>query len=106
MFDNGNLPMGHMHSATLQIAFERGVPALIAWIAWMYFYLRMLWRGVRRNDLDWSERGLLLGCFGGTIGFIAGGLVHNNWGDSEVVMIFYLLMGLSLALNRLLAEKH
>jgi O-antigen ligase len=106
MFDNGNLPMGHMHSTPLQIAFERGVPALIAWIAWMYFYLRMLWRGVRRNDLDWPERGLLLGCLGGTIGFIAGGLVHNNWGDSEVVMIFYLLMGLSLALNRLLAEKH
>lgn len=106
MFDNGNLPMGHMHSTPLQIAFERGVPALIAWIAWMYFYLRMLWRGTRRNDLAWFERGLLLGCFGGTIGFIAGGLVHNNWGDSEVVMIFYLLMGLSLALNRLLAKKY
>ena len=105
MFDNGHLPMGHMHSTPLQIAFERGVPALIAWIAWMYFYLRMLWRGIRRNDLAWSERGLLLGCFGGTIGFIAGGLVHNNWGDSEVVMIFYLLMGLGLAADRLLAEK-
>ncbi len=106
MFDNGRLPMGHMHSTPLQFAFERGVPALIAWIAWMYFYLRMLWRGIRRNDLASSERGLLLGCFGGTIGFIASGLVHNNWGDSEVVMIFYLLMGLSLAVNRMLAEKH
>lgn len=108
MFDNGNLPMGHMHSTTLQIAFERGVPVLVAWIAWMYFYLRMLSRhiGIRRNDLAWPERGLLLGCFGATIGFIAGGLVHNNWGDSEVVMIFYLLMGLSLAVNRMLAEKY
>jgi hypothetical protein len=105
MFDNGHLPMGHMHSTSLQIAFERGVPALVAWIAWMYFYLRMLWRGIRRSDLAWPEHGLLLGCFGGTIGFIAGGLVHNNWGDSEVVMIIYLFMGLSLALSRLSIEE-
>ncbi|MFN0140709.1 MAG: O-antigen ligase family protein [Pyrinomonadaceae bacterium] len=106
MFDEGRLPTGHMHSTPLQIAFERGIPALMAWIAWMYFYLRMLWRSIRRSDLAWPERGILLGCFGGGVGFIAGGLVHNNWGDSEVVMIFYLLMGLGLAANRLLAEKH
>jgi hypothetical protein len=28
------------------------------------------------------------------------GLVHYNWGDSEVVMIFYLIMGLSLVIER------
>jgi O-antigen ligase len=105
MFDNGNLPMGHMHSTPLQMAFERGVPTLVAWLAWMFFYLRILWRSFRRNDLVWPERGVLLGCLGGTSGFLAGGLVHYNWGDSEVVMIFYLLMGLSLAINRRLVES-
>jgi len=100
MFDNGNLPMGHMHSTPLQIAFERGIPTLVAWIAWMFFYLRMLWRTIRRNNFAWFELGLVLGAFGGSIGFLASGLVHNNWGDSEVVMIFYLLMGLSLAISR------
>ena len=100
MFDNGNLPLGHMHSTPLQFAFERGVPTLIAWIIWMAFYLRMLWRGFRRKDLEWFERGVLLGAFGGTIGFLSAGLVHYNWGDSEVVMIFYLSMGLSLAVVR------
>ena len=101
MFDNGNLPLGHMHSTPLQIAFERGVPTLIAWIIWMFIYLRMLWRSFRRKDLEWFERGILLGALGGTIGFLSSGLVHYNWGDSEVVMIFYLLMGLSLAvINR------
>ncbi len=97
MFDNGWQPMGHMHSTPLEFAFERGVPVLIVWIIWMYFYLRMLWRGFRRKDLDWFERGILLGSLGGSIGFLSGGIVHYNWGDSEVVMIFYLLMGLSLA---------
>ncbi len=98
MFDNGNLPLGHLHSTPLQIAFERGVPALIAWIAWMFFYLRMLWRKLRGNSLQWPERGLILGAFGGSFGFLACGLVHYNWGDSEVAMLFYLLMGLSISI--------
>ncbi|HLM00197.1 MAG TPA: hypothetical protein VK400_04015, partial [Pyrinomonadaceae bacterium] len=42
------------------------------------------------------ERGILLGSFGGLIGFIASGLVHYNLGDQEVAMIFFLLMGLSV----------
>jgi hypothetical protein len=33
------------------------------------------------------------------------GVVHYNWGDSEVVMIFYLIMGLSLTVNRLVEEQ-
>ncbi len=97
MFDNGRLPLGHMHSNPLQIALERGVPALIAWLAWMLMYLGMLWRTLRSAVLGWLERAILLGALGGSIGFLASGLVHYNWGDSEVVMVFYLLMGISLA---------
>ncbi len=98
MFDKGNLPLGHMHSNPIALAFERGVPALIAWIIWMFLYLRMLWRGIRRGEFDWFERGVLLAALGGAIGFLASGIVHYNWGDSEVVMIFYLLMGTSLSI--------
>ena len=100
LFDDGRLPIGHMHSTPLQFALERGVPTLIAWIVWMYIYLRMLWRKLENNHLEWPERGVLLGAFGGTIGFLTSGLVHYNWGDSEVVMIFYLIMGLSLWIIR------
>jgi len=85
LFDEGRLPMGHMHSTPLQFALERGIPTLIAWIVWMFLYLRMLWRGFRRNDSGWMERGFLLGTLGGTVGFLSSGLVHYNWGDSEVV---------------------
>ncbi len=98
MFDNGRLPLGHMHSTPLALAFERGVPVLVAWIIWMYLYLRMLWRGFRSGEYDWFERGLLLGALGGAVGFLASGLVHYNWGDSEVVMIFFLVMGLSISI--------
>lgn len=100
MFENGNLPLGHLHSDYLEIAFERGIPTLIAWLAWISIYLSMLWRGLHRGDLDWPERGLLLGALGGTLGFLTAGTVHYNWGDSEVAELFFMLMGLSLAVLR------
>jgi O-antigen ligase len=87
LFDDGRQPMGHMHSNPLQIGLERGVPALIAWIAWMLIYLGLLWRGLRDKQMDPYSRGFLLGAFGATIGFLTSGIVHYNWGDSEVVMI-------------------
>ena len=100
LFDNGRMPMGHMHSDYLQIALERGVPALIAWLILLGSYARMLWRVKRRiPPEDWLERGIILGALGGLLGFMNSGLVHYNWGDSEVVMVFYLIMGLSLVVE-------
>ena len=101
LFDNGRLPVGHMHSTPLQIALERGLPALLLWLAVVFIYARMLWRLWRAPALDdWRERGIALGALGGLVGFLASGLVHYNFGDSEVVMVFYLIMGLALALER------
>lgn len=120
LFDQGRLPMGHMHSNILQLGLERGIPALVVWLILLGLYARLLLRMNRRlsktdqsrdvnDDLNpplfnlgpWIERGLVLGAFGGLAGFFASGLVHYNWGDSEVVMILYFIMGLTLALNRL-----
>ena len=101
MFDQGRQPWGHLHSTPLQIAFERGVPVLLVWMAWLFVYGRMLWRLARRGAVEnWVERGLALGALGGLVGFVAGGLVHYNFGDSEVVMVFYFLMGLTLVAER------
>jgi O-antigen ligase len=122
MFDHGRLPMGHMHSNLLQIALERGVPALIVWLLLFGLYARMLWRlnrqlvrtSLARQEVQqsapinstltagsWIERGIALGALGGLCGFLVSGLVHYNWGDSEVVMIFNFIMGLSIAAQRL-----
>ena len=101
MFDEGRQPWGHLHSTPLQIAFERGVPALLAWLALLYVYARTLWRLSRAGGGDRVARGLALGALGGTVGFFVSGLVHYNLGDSEVVEIFYFIMGLSLAAARL-----
>lgn len=105
LFDGGRLPVGHMHSTPLQLALERGLPTLLLWLAVVFLYARMLWRLWRAPTLDdWRERGLVLGALGGLAGFFSSGLVHYNLGDSEVVMVFYLIMGLTLALERFTRE--
>jgi putative inorganic carbon (HCO3(-)) transporter len=100
LFDNGRLPVGHMHSNPLQIALERGLPALIVWLMLLGVYARMLWRLARSTANEFS-RSFALGALGGLVGFFASGLVHYNWGDSEVVTVFYLIMGLSLVIAQL-----
>jgi len=70
------------------------------WLGLLFVYARTIWRLLRvREKLHWIELGLLLGAFGGLLGFFVSGLVHYNWGDSEVIMIFYGIMGIVLALN-------
>ena len=103
LFDNGRQPIGHMHSNLLQIALERGVPALIVWLILIGMYVRMLRRLIgekTKDDADNFSRGLALGALGGTVGFFTSGLVHYNWGDSEVVTVFYFIMGLCLVVER------
>ena len=100
LFDNGRQPIGHMHSNLLQIALERGLPALIVWLFLIGVYIRMLWRITRRETIDHFARGVALGALGGVLGFFTSGLVHYNWGDSEVVTVVYFIMGLCLVVER------
>ena len=100
LFDQGRQPIGHMHSNLLQIALERGLPALIVWLFLFGIYIRMLWRITRRETNEDFARGLVIGALGGAIGFFTSGLVHYNWGDSEVVTVFYFIMGLCLVVER------
>jgi len=110
LFDDGRLPMGHFHSTPLQLLVERGLPALLLWLWVLWIYARTLLRHSRFQNsnsksqipnpkLDnWRERGIILGSFGGLIGFFTSGLVHFNLGDAEVAMVFFMLMGLSISL--------
>jgi O-antigen ligase len=100
MFDGGFLPMGHFHSTPMQMLVERGVPALLIWLAVLFLYGLTLWRAVWRQKRDaagdrWTLA-ILLGCLGGLIGFFVSGLVHYNIGDGEVAMVFYLLMAVGV----------
>lgn len=110
LFDGGNLPMGHFHSTPLQLLVERGLPSLLIWLWILWIYAKTLLRFLKlraasyekpseiRNLKSKIEIGIILGCFGGLIGFFTSGLVHYNLGDAEVAMVFFMLMGLSVSL--------
>jgi O-antigen ligase len=101
LFEGGKLPIGHFHSTYLQIAVERGLPALAAWFFFIWVYLKMLRRLLKSNQLSlWQDRGIILGILGGAIGFFISGLVHYNYGDQEVAMVFYFLMGIAASYYR------
>lgn len=101
LFDKGKLPPGHFHSTPLQLVVERGLPALLLWLWILGVYLSKMLKFLRRNEFDdWIEKGIVLGCLGGAVGFFVSGLVHYNLGDGEVAMVFYLLMALAIGIVR------
>ncbi len=105
--DNGKLPPGHFHSTPLQFAVDRGIPALLAWIALVAVFIVNVARLVRRlgrgeaEAEDWRTTAVVLGAWGAFIGFVASSLVHFNWGDSEPMEMAWCLMGLAFAVQRL-----
>jgi len=89
--------MLHTHSTPLQIAFDRGLPALALWL-WL---LAALWLFVARAERmqralaadDAAAHGLLLGAVGAVTGFAASSFVNYNFGDAEIALLLWWLSG-------------
>ncbi len=94
--------MVHLHSTPLQLAFDRGLPMLALWLWLMVAFWFYLWRSVSQsNELsDTNTLGLLLGALGALTGFLASSLVNYNYGDSEVNMLFWFVLGMSVAITK------
>jgi O-antigen ligase len=91
--------MLHLHSTPLQLAFDRGLPVLLLWL-WMMIAFWFFIARAERNAADRSDTqtyGILLGTLGALTGFLASSMVNYNYGDAEVAMLFWLLMGVSLS---------
>ncbi|MBK6428396.1 MAG: O-antigen ligase family protein [Blastocatellia bacterium] len=108
LFDGGKLPPGHFHSTPLQIAVDRGIPALIAWIAFVAMLLVSIGRLARQQASrestgggDWRVTATVLGAWGALVGFFASSLVHFNWGDSEPMQMAWAVAGIAFAIARI-----
>lgn len=97
----------HFHSTPIQLAVEMGLPVLITWVVLMGCYGLMLIRLVARARAqgDAFLYGLALGILGGTSGIVFSSLAQNGFGDSVVVLLFWFLAGLALALRNHLKTK-
>jgi len=86
----------HLHNVPMQIAAERGVPALAAWLWFVGSAAIGLWGLLR------SGRHRFLGAAGlGVIaGMLAAGLFEHNFGDSEFLLLFLVLITLPFASER------
>jgi len=91
--------MLHLHSTPLQLAFDRGLPMLVLWLWMMILFWLTIARAERRAaDLsDTNHYGILLGTLGALTGFLMSSLVNYNYGDAEVAMMFWFLMGMALS---------
>jgi hypothetical protein len=91
--------MLHLHSTPLQLAFDRGLPMLLLWLWLMIlFWITVARAEGRAADLsDTNSYGILLGTLGALTGFLVSSLVNYNYGDAEVAMLFWFLMGIAVS---------
>ena len=85
----------HLHDAFLQVAAERGLPALAAMLALLGGSALAAWRGWRRGG---PAADVHLGALGGLTAFAVAALFENNWGDTEVQRYLLFLLAVPFAL--------
>ena len=86
----------HLHDVPLQIAAERGLPALAIWLSFVVMLLVDLARRFRAGD----QRFLAAAALAGVTAMLAAGFFENNFGDSEFLMLFLVLVTLPFAALR------
>jgi O-antigen ligase len=87
----------HLHNVPLQIAAERGVPALLVWL----WFLGTLTVDLGRLFYSGRQRFLAAAGLAAVIAMLAAGFFEYNFGDSEFLMLFLVLVTLPFA-----AERH
>lgn len=86
----------HLHNVPMQIAAERGLPALALWLAFIVTSLRALWK-MRRAS---GTQALAATGVGAIVAMLVAGFFEYNFGDSEFLMLLLVLMTLPFAAAR------
>jgi O-antigen ligase len=79
----------HLHDNFLQLAAERGLPCLAAWL---WFMLALGWNFLRIRGRLSSGRWVADAAFAAWLAFLAEGFFEYNFGTSPVLMVFLFVM--------------
>ncbi len=83
----------HLHNNLLQIAAERGLPALAVWL----WFIVALARDLLERFSAGRHRTLAAGGLATVVAVLIAGLFEYNFGDSEVLMLFLIIVTLPAA---------
>ena len=83
----------HLHNVPMQIAAERGLPALAIWLWFIVVASRDLWRQLRTG----AHRAVAGAGVAAMISMLVAGMFEYNFGDSEFLMLFLGLITLPWA---------
>jgi len=86
----------HLHNVPMQIAAERGLPALAAWAWFIAGAAAGIWPLLRRG----RARVLAAAGLGAIAGMLGAGLFEHNFGNSMFLMLFFVLITLPFASER------
>jgi len=90
----------HLHNNFLQLAAERGVPALLAFLALIAASFTVSWRSfVREGGRTGPRADLHAGVMLALFGFCVAGLFEYNWGDTEVQRPLLFVLALPFCLR-------
>ena len=93
--------VAHLHNVPMQIAAERGLPALLAWLAFVGVALVDLGRLFQEG----RRRMLAAVALAALVSMLAGGLFEYNFGDSEFLMLLLIVLTLPFAASRPAAPR-
>jgi O-antigen ligase len=86
----------HLHNVPVQIAAERGLPALAIWLWFVVSLIVSLIPRLREPQ----TRFLAASALAAVTAMLAAGLFEHNFGDSEFLMLFLILVTLPFAAER------
>ncbi len=94
--------VSHFHSTYLQIAVERGIPALLAWLWFCVAYFLLLVRLIRRaRGQNRFATGAAAGALAAFVGFSFTSLFHYSLGEESLALITFFYFGVAVAMDRM-----
>jgi hypothetical protein len=94
----------HLHNNLAQLAAENGILVLAAWI-WLLTKLISDLIHWKRNVMNSEERFMIHGTIGVVVSLLVAGMFEYNFGDSEIKMLFLVLITIPYGWHKNITSK-